>query len=214
MKTICMILKAPRPGLVKTRLARDLGHERAAAIYRALVERQVMAIPSSWRVGVYFTPTDAAEEMQAWLRSSLPKAAQFVPQCDGDLGQRLISAVSAELQRGASHLFLIGGDCPAISFDYLAQADEQLNECDLVIGPATDGGYVLLGLKSHCTALFENIAWSTHAVLDQTVTAARRQSLSLRLLPTLEDIDDAASLARQSKLLHFPLADVEKKSAK
>ena len=113
-----------------------------------------------------------------------------------------------------SRVFLIGGDCPGISFDYLAQADEQLYECDLVIGPATDGGYVLLGLKSQCTALFENIAWSTQAVLDQTVTAARRQSLSVRLLPTLEDIDDAASLARQARLLPFSLADAEKKSAK
>jgi glycosyltransferase A (GT-A) superfamily protein (DUF2064 family) len=84
----------------------------------------------------------------------------------------------------------------------------------LLVAGSVCGGYVLLGLKSQCTALFENIAWSTQAVLDQTVTAARRQSLSVRLLPTLEDIDDAASLARQSRLLHFPLADVEKKSAK
>ena len=137
-----------------------------------------------------------------------------MPQREGDLGQRLIGAVDAELQRGAKHVFLIGGDCPGISRDYLTQADEQLSGCDLVIGPATDGGYVLLGLKSQCTALFENIAWSTQAVLDQTVTAARRQSLSVRLLPTLEDIDDAASLARQARLLPFSLADAEKKSAK
>jgi rSAM/selenodomain-associated transferase 1 len=198
-----MMLKAPRPGLVKTRLARDLGNERATAIYRALVEHQAMAIPSSWQVGVYFTPADAVEEMQAWLRSYLPKVARFVPQSDGDLGQRLLSATNAELQRGASHIFLIGGDCPGISCHYLAQADEQLTECDLVIGPATDGGYVLLGLKSQCAALFENIAWSTQAVLDQTVAAARRQSLSVKLLPTLEDVDDAASLARQSSLLTF-----------
>jgi rSAM/selenodomain-associated transferase 1 len=204
-----MILKAPRPGLVKTRLARDLGHERATAIYRALVEHQAMAIPGSWQVGVYFTPADAAEEMQAWLKSYLPKTARFVPQCDGDLGQRLIGAVCAELQRGANHIFLIGGDCPGISCDYLAQADQQLTECDLVIGPATDGGYVLLGLKSQCTALFENIAWSTQAVLDQTISAARRQSLSVKLLPTLEDIDDAASLARQSRLLPFSSTDAE-----
>jgi uncharacterized protein len=203
VKVICLILKAPRPGIVKTRLARDIGDERATAIYRALVEHQAMAIPPGWQVTVYFTPADAADEMEAWLKSRLSVAARFVPQCDGDLGQRLAGAVSAELQRGATRIFLIGGDCPGISRDYLSQADEQLSGCDLVIGPATDGGYVLLGLKNQCTALFENIAWSTQVVLDQTVAAARRHSLSIKLLPILEDIDDAASLARQARLLPF-----------
>jgi uncharacterized protein len=212
VRVICLILKAPRPGLVKTRLARDLGGERATAIYRALVEHQAMAIPPGWQVSIYFTPADAADEMEAWLKSRLPEEARFVPQCEGDLGRRLIDAIDTELQRGAKHVFLIGGDCPGISRDYLAEADEELDKCDLVIGPATDGGYVLLGLKRQCTALFENIAWSTQIVLDQTVAAARRRFLSVRFLPTLEDIDDAISLARQSRRLPFSLADADKKS--
>jgi uncharacterized protein len=202
---ICLILKAPRPGTVKTRLARDIGDERATAIYRALVEHQAMSIPPGWQVTLYFTPADAVDEMEAWLKSRLPEDARFVPQCEGDLGQRLVGAVDAELQRGAKHVFLIGGDCPGISRGYLAEADEELSKSDLVIGPATDGGYVLLGLKSQRPCLFENIAWSTPAVLDQTLAAARRLLLRVRLLPTLEDIDDAESLARQSALFRIGL---------
>jgi rSAM/selenodomain-associated transferase 1 len=207
-----MILKAPRTGMVKTRLAREIGDERAAAVYRALAEHQAIAIPANWEVSVHFTPADAAEEMETWLGPYLPSLARFVPQCEGDLGQRLREAVDAEFQRGANRVFLIGGDCPGISHDYLAKADEELNNSDLVIGPATDGGYVLLGLKRQCVALFENIAWSTQAVFDQTMVAARHHSLSTRLLPVLEDIDDAASLARQARFLPISLRGGEKKS--
>lgn len=197
MKAICMILKAPREGTVKTRLALDIGLERATAIYRALVEHQAKAIPPGWEVAVHFAPLDAGMEIETWLRPRLPVSARFVPQCEGDLGRRLTSVVHTEFQRGAKHVFLIGGDCPGISHDYLAAADQRLNETDIVIGPATDGGYVLLGTKAPCITLFENIAWSTHAVLEQTLSAAHRQSLSVGLLPTLEDVDDAASLKRQ-----------------
>jgi uncharacterized protein len=203
VKVICMILKAPRLGTVKTRLAEEVGAERATAIYRVLVEHQAKAIPLSWHVSVHFAPTDAAEEMPMWLASYLPENTRFVPQCEGDLGQRLRSAVAAEFQGGAQRVFLIGGDCPGISRDYFGDADEALNESDLVIAPAYDGGYVLLGLKSHHPSLFENIAWSTPAVLDQTLAAARALLVRVRLLPTLEDIDDAESLARQSAL--FPI---------
>jgi len=124
-----------------------------------------------------------------------------VPQCDGDLGRRLAAAVRSEFQRGAERVFLVGGDCPTISHDYFVYVDRHLDEADLVIGPATDGGYVLLGLKDQHIGLFENIAWSTHAALEQTLANASRGSLSIELLPTLEDIDDAASLRRQSRFL-------------
>ena len=150
---------------------------------------------------VHFSPPDAGEEMEAWLKRSLPASTRFVPQCDGDLGRRLGAAVRSEFQSGAERVFLVGGDCPGICHEYFTEADTHLNETDLVIGPATDGGYVLLGLKDQHVELFENIAWSTHVVLKQTLANAIRGSLSLRLLPTLEDIDDVASLQRQSRFL-------------
>jgi rSAM/selenodomain-associated transferase 1 len=196
-----MILKAPRVGTVKTRLAREIGVERATSIYRAMVEHQARAIPQGWNVSVHFSPPEAGDEMEAWLIPSLPPSTRFTPQCDGDLGRRLAAVVRSEFQRCAERVFLVGGDCPGISREYLADADEQLNVADLVIGPSRDGGYVLLALKDQHVELFENIAWSTHVVLEQTLANAIRASLSVQLLPTLEDIDDVASLRRQFRLV-------------
>lgn len=199
MKTVCLILKAPRVGTVKTRLARDIGPQKAAEIYRALVEHQAATIPAEWDVAVHFAPPDAGLEMEAWLKPLMPISSRFVPQCDGDLGLRLAHVIQTEFQRGAKRVFLVGGDCPGITRDYFDDADRHLNETDVVIGPAADGGYVLLGLKAPHVALFENIAWSTAAVLDQTIAAAKRLSLSVGFLKILEDIDDSESLMRQPK---------------
>jgi uncharacterized protein len=203
MKTVCMVLKSPRVGEVKTRLAHDVGAVRATAIYRALVEHQAAEIPPIWEVAVYFAPADAAEEMKDWLTPHLPDGTRFLPQCDGDLGQRLLAAARTEFGRGSERVFLIGGDCPGLSRDYFYEADTALSDDEVAIGPAQDGGYVLLGLKAPNDVLFKDIAWSTPVALHQTLGAAHRKTLSVRLLPPLVDIDDAASLHRQSKLFPF-----------
>ena len=203
MKTVCLILKSPRPGEAKTRLARDIGAERASAIYRSLVEHQVAEIPLEWRVVVYFAPPNAGEEMKIWLAHQLPDGTRFVPQCDGDLGRRLVAALHGEFNNGSQRVYLIGGDCPALSRDYFYEADRALSDHDLVLGPAQDGGYVLLGLKGPHEILFREIAWSTPVVLAQTLVAARQQTLSVGLLRPLVDIDDAAALNDQAKTFPF-----------
>jgi rSAM/selenodomain-associated transferase 1 len=203
VKTICIFLKSPRSGEAKSRLARDVGTTRANAIYRALVEHQVAEIPLSWRTNVYFAPSNAGEEMRAWLAPRLGAATAFIPQCNGDLGQRLLAAACGEFDSGSERVYLIGGDCPALSRDYLYEADQALNSHDIVLGPAQDGGYVLLGLKGPHEDLFRNIAWSTPAVLEQTLAAACRQTLSVHLLKCLVDIDDALTLRDQSKIFPF-----------
>ena len=209
MKTVCLILKCPRIGQVKTRLANAIGAEQATLIYRALVERQCAEIPSQWEVSVYFTPANAEEEMRNWLEPQLTSGARFLPQIDGDLGQRLTMVVQTEFARERERIFLIGGDCPGLSQDYFLQADGALDSNDVVIGPAHDGGYVLLGLKRPVALssskgledLFTDIAWSSSAVLEQTLVAVRNQNLSVRLLHPLADIDDLASLNAQLELI-------------
>jgi len=189
-------------------------------LYRALVEHQCAEIPSEWAVSVCFTPANAEEEMRNWLEPHFASRARFLPQVDGDLGQRLIAIVRTEFAGGCERIFLIGGDCPSLSHDYFRQADAALDSNDVVIGPAQDGGYVLLGLKQpldtlgitgldRCDSsrprgfdsLFTNITWSSSAVLDQTLLAAHNHNLSVRLLHPLADIDDAASLNDQSELI-------------
>jgi len=141
--------------------------------------------------------------MKIWLAPQLRDGTRFIPQCEGDLGRRLLTAVRGELDNGSERVYLIGGDCPALSRDYFYEADSGLNDHDIVLGPAQDGGYVLLGTKNPFEGLFTDIAWSTSAVLNQTLAAARRQSLSIRLLRPLVDIDDAATLNDQSKIFPF-----------
>jgi rSAM/selenodomain-associated transferase 1 len=207
LKTVCLIVKAPRLGEVKTRLAQGIGTEHAAAIYRTLVEHQIGEIPSGWEIVVYFAPATAQREMEHWLKPYLGNGVRFLPQVDGDLGQRLAKVVDTEFARGSDRIFLIGGDCPGLSRDYFGQADTALDFNDVVIGPAHDGGYVLLGLKRSTErleaslALFTGIAWSSPAVLEQTLSAASKNRLSVHLLHPLADIDDVTSLKDQSELI-------------
>jgi uncharacterized protein len=203
MKTVCLFLKSPRLGEAKSRLAHGIGAARASVIYRALVEHQAAEIPVDWRVTVYFAPKDAGEEMKVWLAPQLPDGTRFVPQCEGDLGQRLWAAVRKEFDQGSRRVYLIGGDCPGLSRDYFSEADQALADHDIILGPAADRGYVLLGIKGPHEVLFRDITWSTSAVLDQTLAAARRQALSVCLLRPLVDIDDAATLHDQSKVFPF-----------
>ena len=203
MKTVCLFVKSPRLGEVKTRLACDIGAARATVIYRALVEHQAAEIPVDWRAAVYFAPSNAREDMKIWLAPQLQNGTRFVPQCDGDLGRRLVTAVRREFDNGSERVYLIGGDCPALSRDYFDEADRALSDNDIVLGPAQDGGYVLLATKGPHEILFRDIDWSTPAVLQQTLAAARRQTLSVCLLRPLIDIDDATSLNDQSKVFPF-----------
>ncbi len=193
--TAILMLKAPRTGTVKTRLAAKIGSQCATDIYRSLVEHQLGQIPDGWAVAIHFAPDDAEGEMREWLSPLVPKA-WFTPQAAGDLGARMEAAAAHELERGAEAVALIGGDCPYLTREYLAAAADLLEGADVVIGPAADGGYVLLLLKDLHAALFAHIDWSTSRVLEQTKLAADRSGLRHVLFEVLEDIDDHASLAR------------------
>ena len=182
-----LFAKAPRAGLVKTRLAAELGDERAVDIYRAIVERQLREIPPAWQVEVHFTPVEAEEEMRAWLGPH----RHYRPQSDGDLGRRLRKAFGAAFSRGATTVMAIGGDCPELDRATFHEAATRLGRADLVLGPATDGGYYLLALRRAVPELFDNIPWSSDQVLATTLARAKLFGLSRELLTPKDDIDDA-----------------------
>jgi rSAM/selenodomain-associated transferase 1 len=194
---VALILKAPRPGEVKTRLASSIGAERATRVYRALVEHQLAQIPASWRSAIHFAPSDAEAEMRTWLENLCPRGTDFVAQPDGDLGVRLIFAMDHAFASGADLVFFLGGDCPGITRSYLEEAEAALAESDMVIAGALDGGYVLLGLRKPMAAIFEVIPWSSDAVFAATLGQARAAGLSYQCLSPLEDIDDLESYERQ-----------------
>jgi hypothetical protein len=194
--TLVLMLKAPAAGAVKTRLAATVGAARATEIYRSLVERQVRALPEGWPVVICFDPPEAGAAMRAWLTPLRPKGTEFCTQGAGDLGRRLTLAAAAAFGAGAQAVVLIGGDCPYLAHTHLAEAATALRGERVVLGPARDGGYYLIGLHRPEPAVFHDIAWSSPQVLVQTRSRCRSAGLDVHELPELEDVDDEMSWRR------------------
>ena len=182
---LILFLKAPRPGAVKTRLAEAIGTGPACAAYLRCVETLLIQLQSLRPVELCFSPAAAAAEIQAWLRPGWIA----VPQAEGDLGQRLRSAFQRSFDAGASRVVVIGSDCPAITADDIRNAWEALRTHDVVLGPANDGGYWLIGLRRIQPELFGDIPWSTGNVFAETLKRSLRGNLSVQVLRELRDID-------------------------
>jgi len=188
---LIVFVKAPRPGHVKTRLAETLGAEAACAAYRRLVETQLHQLSSLPEVELRFAPDDAVAEIQPWLRPSW----RARPQGDGDLGRRLRSAFAEAFAAGNKAVVIVGSDCPEVTAADIREAWRELRTFDLVVGPATDGGYWLIGLRQPQPALFEGIRWSSEFVLAETLARARARRQRIQLLRILTDVDTAKEWA-------------------
>jgi rSAM/selenodomain-associated transferase 1 len=201
---LIVFVKAPRPGQVKTRLAQTLGPAAASHIYSRLVDHLCQVLAPLPAVELRFTPDDAGTEIEPWRRSHWRTA----PQGEGDLGTRLHHAFAASAAAGHTRTVIIGSDCPTITCDDIESAWDALGHFPLTIGPARDGGYWLIGLRQPALALFTGIAWSTGAVLAETLARAQSSGLGAHLLREQGDIDTATDweefLAGQ---LAQPLAD-------
>jgi rSAM/selenodomain-associated transferase 1 len=189
------MLKAPREGYVKTRLAGSVGFPEATRIYRRLVEHQIAQIPPAWQTHVHFTPAECGEQMRTWLGPNRSYSAQ----ADGDLGERLSAALRTHFASRNSPVIFVGGDCPYLSTARLEEVAELLTESDAVMIPAIDGGYCLLAVRRPDEHLFTSISWSTDHVAAETRQRMRERSFSWKELPALEDVDDAPAWARARK---------------
>lgn len=195
--TLLIFLKAPRAGEVKTRLAASLGKARALRAYRQLVAHTLAAVPPDWSVEIHYAPRGARADMRRWLGARW----RLRVQSSGDLGVRLTRAFAGAFARGARRVIAIGGDCPTLDAATLERAAQTLRARDVVLGPACDGGYYLIGLRRAAPELFVEIPWSTADVFPTTLRRARAARLSLMRLEEREDVDDLASWRRQAKLL-------------
>lgn len=182
---LIVFLKAPRPGTVKTRLARALGPEVACDAYRRLVATLLNQLAELPGVELCYSPDDALEEVRPWLREGWRSA----PQRDGDLGERLRRAFDRTFAEGAERIVVVGSDCPTVIPSDIHAAWNGLHTHDVVLGPAIDGGYWLIGLRRPQPELFRDIPWGESTVLRRTVERARRSGLSLELLREQRDID-------------------------
>ncbi|PPS40712.1 TIGR04282 family arsenosugar biosynthesis glycosyltransferase [Chroococcidiopsis sp. TS-821] len=185
---LIVFTRYPEPGKAKTRLIPHLGAVAAAQLQRQMTEHTLLQVSKlgdrSLTVEVRFVDGNL-ELMQQWLGTDI----DYQPQGEGDLGERIKRALAAAFARGSQKIITIGTDCPGITAKLLVTAFEQLHEYDLVLGPAIDGGYYLIGLKRLIAELFDDIAWGSDVVLQQTQAIAQQLNLSVALLPPLADVD-------------------------
>jgi hypothetical protein len=188
---LIVFCKAPRPGLVKTRLVPALGAQGACDVYRELVEQVVSRVAQVDSVQLRHTPDDARLEVSRWKRQP---AWECHPQGPGDLGERMSAAFESELGTGTDRVVVIGTDTPEILESDIREAFNALRRDDLVIGPSEDGGYWLIGLSEPCPGLFTDMPWGTSEVLGRTLQRAKATGLRVHLLRVLADIDTADDL--------------------
>lgn len=195
--TLIVFAREPIPGAVKTRLIPALGPDGAARLYERLLGialRAASATPCARRQ--LWCAGGPAEGGQC-ARLAAEHGLAWYPQPEGDLGTRMETALTQALGE-TDRAVLIGSDCPDYDPAYLSAAFAALDSRDAVLGPAADGGYVLIGLRRPAPELFASVPWSTSDVLAATRAALRRNGLSWLELPTLRDLD------RPEDLVHFP----------
>ena len=187
----------PEPGTTKTRLAKTLGNRGAAALQQKLTVHTLVQVRQFQQlrpveVSVYFDG-GSREHMQEWLGPGLDYRAQI----SGDLGLRMAEAFAASFKQGYTRIVIIGTDCPDLKASHMTRAFESLRCNDLVLGPAADGGYYLIGLSRQEQSVFTGIPWGSAGVLKETLAIAAQKGLSIDLLETLSDVD------RPEDLKHF-----------
>ncbi|MEO6850935.1 MAG: TIGR04282 family arsenosugar biosynthesis glycosyltransferase [Mucilaginibacter sp.] len=191
--TLLIFARNPVYGKVKTRLAATIGNDKALQIYRQLLEHTAAVTqPINADRVVYYS--DFIADNDAW-DNNYSKAMQR----GIDLGERMSNASKDKLETGAKKAIIIGTDCYELDTEIIANAFTQLSNYDIVIGPALDGGYYLLGMNSHYPKLFNDITWSTDTVLKETIARCAELGLRHFLLPVLSDIDD------ENDLLNYPI---------
>lgn len=187
---LIVFTRYPEPGKTKTRLIPALGALGAATLQRQMTQyvlSQAEILQSFYPVSLEVRFAGGEQQlMQDWLGKTLHCVAQGT----GDLGCRMETALVDAFQNDIASVAIIGSDCPQLKAEIICQAFELLHQnYDLVIGPACDGGYYLIGLKRLIPELFTGIDWGTQRVLQQTVDIAKKLNLEVAYLPTLADVD-------------------------
>lgn len=206
---LIIFTRYPEAGKTKTRLIPALGTQGAANLQRQMTEHTLSQVsellclrPIS--VEVRFEGGELTL-MQDWLGHDIV----YQPQGKGDLGCRMARSLSTAMLAGIDRVVIIGTDCPDLNAQLMAQAFHQLHLAhDLVLGPAIDGGYYLIGLRRFIPELFSGISWGTAEVLQKTLEIANNLNLSVAYLPQLADVDRPEDLLvweqTRKNFYHYP----------
>ena len=190
---LIIFIRNPELGKVKTRIAKTVGDEHAFTIYKALVEVTEKAT-SKIKVDkrIYFSDTIVDEK---W--SNNYKAVQK----GADLGERMSNAFHDGFNDGYAEIVLIGSDLPKITKNIINKGFGSLKQKEVVFGPAEDGGYYLVGMSKFHQCIFENKAWSTSNLLENTLKELKQKKIGVSLIETLNDIDTFEDLQTFPKFL-------------
>lgn len=194
-----IMAKQPLIGAVKTRLCPPLSVEQALLLYQAFLADTIRLVAAACRLLGSVSPAIAYSPATAYsyFRALAPSEFVLLPQQGANFGERLSGLPAQAQARGYGHVAMIDSDSPTLPPEYAARCFTELArpEVDYVLGPCTDGGYYLIGLKQPQPALFAGISWSTSVVTAQTLAAGEQAGLHGVLLPTWYDIDTADDLA-------------------
>ncbi len=191
-----IFIKNPVKGKVKTRLAKTIGDEKALDIYHKLLKhtQKITSAISADKLLFYSEFIDREDE---WSSELFFKEVQM----GNELGERMSNAFQLAFSRNYKKVIVIGSDCIDLTTNHVDEAFKLLEEKDIVIGPAKDGGYYLLGMKASHQTLFLNKKWSSSTVCSDTIDSVRSLNLSLGLLEELSDIDEEKDLKGKDYLL-------------
>lgn len=190
-EALIIFTKNPEAGKVKTRLAATIGDAEALRVYKQLLMHTVSEtnLVSADKYVFYANYVDRDD---IWDDKRYYKELQQ----GNDLGERIMNAFRSTFKKGYDKIIIIGTDCPSLDQSIIQDAFSKLDDIDIVIGPALDGGYYLLGMKQCHKLLFKNIQWSTPEVFPETINRCKIAGLLFFLLQPLQDIDEEKDLQK------------------
>ncbi|CAN5414756.1 TIGR04282 family arsenosugar biosynthesis glycosyltransferase [soil metagenome] len=187
--------KNPEKGKIKTRLAATIGNDKAFAVYNQLLAHTV-SVTADLEVDKFVFYSENIIHNDIWSNKIYSKLLQS----GSMLGDRMHNAFKYIFQNGYSSAVLIGTDCPELTAEIVLKSFQEISSKDVIVGPAFDRGYYLLGMNKLIPELFENILWSTSTVLKDTLNICDKNNLNYSLLPMLHDIDEEKDLIYLSSI--------------
>ncbi|MBC7511452.1 MAG: TIGR04282 family arsenosugar biosynthesis glycosyltransferase [Ferruginibacter sp.] len=201
---LIIFIKNPVKGKVKTRLAATIGDDMALAIYQKLI-KHTLDIVKDVAADKFIFFSNTIDETIGHKNTPVHKAIQF----GNDLGEKMKNAFERLFKSEYKCIIIIGTDCPGITSNILLEAFSKLNNNDVVIGPAMDGGYYLIGMKEMYGKLFEDISWSTSTVLHSTIERCKINNWAYALLTALSDVDEEKDLVHLENLINLKMQKTE-----
>ncbi|MEO6960905.1 MAG: TIGR04282 family arsenosugar biosynthesis glycosyltransferase [Puia sp.] len=192
---LVIFVRNPELGKVKTRLAKTIGNVKTLLIYEELL-RHTLQVTQNLPLDKYVCYQDTINTGDLWDNSVYNKHMQK----GKDLGERMLNAFALLFKKGYEKVVIIGSDCHDLNQKGISDSFHRLESGKVVIGPATDGGYYLLGLRDLIPEIFNNISWSTENVFIQTIQKLKELNIDYSVLPELSDIDEEADLTEELKI--------------